>query len=112
MAILNALSLYLLAAIAEIAGCYAFWAWLRLNKSPLWLIPGILSLAFFAWVLTRIDLDFAGRAYAAYGGIYIIASIFWLWAIEQQMPNRWDIIGGLLCLGGMTTILLGQLSKI
>ncbi|GAA0614129.1 YnfA family protein [Paenochrobactrum glaciei] len=112
MPVFNALSLYILAALAEIAGCYAFWAWLRLHKSPLWIIPGVVSLVFFAWLLTHIDLDFAGRAYAAYGGIYIIASIFWLWVVEQQMPSRWDIIGGLLCLGGMMTILLGQLSKI
>ena len=112
MPVFNALLLYILAALAEIAGCYAFWAWLRLHKSPLWIIPGIVSLIFFAWILTRIDLDFAGRAYAAYGGIYIIASIFWLWVVEQQMPSRWDVIGGLLCLGGMMTILLGQLSKI
>ncbi|MFK4825642.1 YnfA family protein [Paenochrobactrum sp. BZR 588] len=112
MPVASALSLYILAALAEIAGCYAFWAWLRLNKSPLWLVPGILSLVFFAWILTRIDLDFAGRAYAAYGGIYIVASIFWLWFIEQQMPNRWDIIGAGLCLCGMMIIIFGQLAKI
>jgi small multidrug resistance family-3 protein len=68
---------YLLAAVAEIAGCYAFWAWLHLDKSPLWLLPGLASLALFAWALTRIDADFAGRAYAAYGGIYILASLVW-----------------------------------
>lgn len=55
---------YILAAIAEIAGCFAFWAWLRLERSPLWLAPGILSLALFAYLLTRIDSDAAGRAYA------------------------------------------------
>ena len=59
---------YLIAAFAEIAGCFAFWAWARLHKSVLWLIPGLASLALFAWVLTHADSALAGRAYAAYGG--------------------------------------------
>lgn len=57
-----------LAAVAEIAGCFAFWAWLRLDRSPLWLAPGLLSLALFAYLLTRVDSAAAGRAYASYGG--------------------------------------------
>lgn len=62
---------YLVAAFAEIASCFAFWAWAQLDKSPLWLIPGLASLALFAWILTRADSAIAGRAYAAYGGVYI-----------------------------------------
>ncbi len=111
MNVVFSLSLYVLAALAEIAGCFAFWGWLRLGKSPLWLAPGMLSLIAFAWLLTRIDLDFAGRAYAAYGGIYIVASLFWLWAVEQQAPSRWDAAGAILCLAGAGTILAGQLAK-
>lgn len=53
---------YILAAIAEIAGCFSFWAWLRLDKSPVWIAPGMVSLAAFAWLLTRVDSDAAGRA--------------------------------------------------
>ena len=59
-----ALAIYVGAAVAEIAGCFSFWAWLRLGKSPLWLAPGMASLALFAFLLTRIDSDFAGRALA------------------------------------------------
>jgi small multidrug resistance family-3 protein len=59
---------YLLAAAAEIAGCFAFWAWLRLGRSVLWVGPGVLALVIFALALTRIETDAAGRAYAAYGG--------------------------------------------
>ena len=91
---------FLIAAFAEIGGCFAFWAWLRLDKSPLWLGPGIISLALFAWALTRIDADFAGRAYAAYGGIYIFSSLIWMWAIEGTFPDRWDIIGATVCVIG------------
>ncbi len=69
---------YTAAACAEIAGCFAFWAWLRLDKSVWWLAPGMVSLALFAWLLTLIEATAAGRAYAAYGGIYIAASLLWL----------------------------------
>ncbi|MGY9107467.1 MAG: YnfA family protein [Alphaproteobacteria bacterium] len=101
---------YIGAALAEIAGCYAFWAWLKLGKSPWWLAPGIASLILFAFLLTKIDSDFAGRAYAAYGGVYIAASLFWLWAIERQMPDRWDAIGTAICFIGAAIILFGPRS--
>ena len=71
--------IYACAAIAEIAGCFAFWAWLRMSKSPFWLIPGCLSLVIFAYLLTRVDSAAAGRSYAAYGGIYITFAVLWLW---------------------------------
>jgi small multidrug resistance family-3 protein len=96
---------YIGAAIAEIAGCFAFWAWLRLDKSPLWLAPGLTALAAFAYLLTLVESDAAGRAYAAYGGIYIVASLCWLWAIEGQRPDQWDISGALICLAGAAIIL-------
>jgi small multidrug resistance family-3 protein len=100
--------LYVLAAFAEIAGCFAFWAWLRLDKSPWWLAPGLVSLALFAWLLARVEVGFAGRAYAAYGGIYIVASLVWLWAIEGTRPDRFDSAGAALCLLGAAVILFGR----
>ena len=99
------LLIYVGAALAEIAGCFAFWAWLRLGKSPLWLLPGMVSLALFGWLLTLAESDAAGRAYAAYGGVYIAASIGWLWMIEGQRPDRFDVSGGLICLAGAGVIL-------
>jgi small multidrug resistance family-3 protein len=98
--------IYIAAALAEIGGCFAFWAWLRMGKSPLWLAPGIASLVVFAWLLTRVDSDAAGRAYAAYGGIYICASLLWLWSVEGGRPDRWDVGGAALCLIGTCVILL------
>lgn len=98
---------FALAAVAEIAGCFAFWAWLRLDRSPLWLVPGMASLALFAFLLTRVDSDAAGRAYATYGGVYIAASITWLWLVEGKAPDRWDLIGLTICLVGAAVILLG-----
>ncbi|OYQ35786.1 hypothetical protein CHU95_05775 [Niveispirillum lacus] len=99
--------LYIVAAFAEIAGCFAFWAWMRDGRSALWLVPGMASLALFAWVLTRVPVDAAGRAFAAYGGVYIAASLTWLWLVEGQKPDRWDIAGAALCLAGAATILWG-----
>jgi len=98
---------YVGAAIAEIAGCFAFWAWLRLDKSALWLIPGSVSLLLFAYLLTLVDSAAAGRAYAAYGGIYIAASFAWLWGIEGVRPDRWDVAGSVLCLAGAAVIIAG-----
>ena len=103
-----ALLLFLLAALAEISGCFSFWAVLRLNRSVFWLLPGVLSLLLFAWLLTRVDVDFAGRAYAAYGGIYILASLLWLWRVEGQWPDRWDLAGAAFCLVGAGLILWGR----
>jgi small multidrug resistance family-3 protein len=99
--------IYALAALAEIGGCFSFWMWLREGKPALWLAPGLASLALFAWLLTLVDTAVAGRAYAAYGGIYIIAALAWLWAVEGVRPDRWDAVGAVICLIGASVILLG-----
>ena len=98
---------YIGAALAEIAGCFAFWAWLRLDKSIWWLVPGVASLCLFAYLLTLVDAEHAGRTYAAYGGVYIVAALVWLWAAEGVKPDRWDAIGAAVCLVGAAIILWG-----
>jgi len=104
---LASVSAYIGAAVAEIAGCFAFWAYFRLGKPVWWLVPGVVSLLVFAYLLTLVDTSAAGRAYAAYGGIYIAASLGWLWAVESVRPDRWDIIGAAVCLVGAGIILFG-----
>lgn len=99
--------LYVAAAVAEIAGCFAFWAWLRLEKPVWWLVPGMASLCLFAYLLTLVEATHAGRAYAAYGGIYIVASLAWLTLVENARADRWDLIGAGLCLLGAAVILWG-----
>jgi small multidrug resistance family-3 protein len=93
------------AALAEIAGCFAFWSWHRLGGSIWLLAPGVAALILFAFLLTLVEADAAGRAYAAYGGIYIVASLGWLWAMENTRPDRWDIAGAIVCLIGAAIIL-------
>ena len=99
--------IYPLAALAEIGGCFAFWAWLKLNRSPVWLVPGVLSLIAFAWLLTLVPAVTAGRLFAAYGGVYICASLAWMALVEKTTPDRWDLIGGAVCLIGAGVILFG-----
>jgi small multidrug resistance family-3 protein len=104
---MQTIAVYVGAAIAEIAGCFAFWAWLRLDKTVGWVLPGMVSLALFAYLLTLVDAFAAGRAYAAYGGVYIAASLGWLWAVEGVRPDRWDLIGATVCLAGAAVIIAG-----
>jgi small multidrug resistance family-3 protein len=100
-------TIYIAAAIAEIAGCFAVWSWLRLDKTAWLLVPGALSLAAFAYLLALIDTDAAGRAFAAYGSVYIAASLGWMFTVEGRLPDRWDVIGAGVCLIGAAIILLG-----
>ncbi len=97
--------IYAAAALAEIGGCYAVWAWARLGQSPLWLLPGAAALAAFAWLLALSPAEWAGRAFAAYGGVYIAASLLWLWGIEGRRPDQWDTLGASLALIGAAIIL-------
>ena len=96
---------FVVASCLEIAGCYAFWMYVRLHQSPLWMIPGVVSLMLFAAALTRIDASNAGRAYAAYGSIYICSALVWMGTVEGNRPDRWDVIGAMICLVGSAVIL-------
>jgi small multidrug resistance family-3 protein len=88
-----------------IAGCFAFWLWLRRGVTFAVAILGIVSLIGFAFALTRVDSAFAGRAYAAYGGIYIAASLLWLWIFERQRPITTDLVGAGLAIAGALVII-------
>jgi small multidrug resistance family-3 protein len=98
--------IFILTAIAEIAGCYFAYLWLR-QHYPVWLLlPSAISLALFAWLLT-LHPTAAGRAYAAYGGVYIAAAIVWLWRVESIKPTTTDVIGAAVCILGAGIIMFG-----
>ena len=99
------LAVFALAAFFEIAGCFAFWIWVRRGATPFVVVLGVVSLGVFALALTRVDAAFAGRAYAAYGGIYIAASLVWLWLVEGQSPTRTDLLGAALAIAGAVVII-------
>lgn len=104
---MNSLLYFGLASFFEIAGCFVFWSVVRLGKPPFWLAAGVVSLMLFAWLLTRVETVAAGRAYATYGGVYIVGSLLWLWLVENRAPDRWDIGGGAVCLVGASIIFFG-----
>jgi small multidrug resistance family-3 protein len=99
---------FLLAAVTEIAGCFAFWHVVRTGGALWWLLPGMASLAVFALALTQVEAEAAGRAFAAYGGVYILASLAWMWAVEGVRPDRFDAVGAALCIVGAAVIIFGQ----
>jgi len=96
--------LFAVTALAEIVGCYLPYLWLRKGGSAWLLLPAAFSLALFAWLLT-LHPTASGRIYAAYGGVYVSAAIFWLWLIDDVEPTRWDLLGAGLCLAGMAIIM-------
>lgn len=77
-----------------------------------WLVPGGVALAAFAWLLTLIPADAAGRVFAAYGGVYVAASLLWLVLVEGVRPSGWDLAGVALCLAGAAVILLGATRQV
>lgn len=99
------LLLFAVAAVFEIAGCFAFWHWLRKDGSAAWAVVGAVSLVAFALALARVDTQFAGRAYAAYGGIYIAMALAWLWLSEGQQPTATDLLGAAVAVAGTLIIL-------
>lgn len=110
MLVLKDIGLYLLAAFFEIVGCYAFLMAIKFDKSALWYAVGLVSLSIFAWALANVDIEFAGRAYAVYGGIYIISAVMWLWLVDKETPTQWDLIGTAVVLLGTAIIFVNAKS--
>ncbi|MDR3607771.1 MAG: YnfA family protein [Oligoflexia bacterium] len=98
--------IYLITACAEILGCFLPYLWLRKSGSAWLLAPAALSLAIFSWLLTLHPTG-AGRTYAAYGGVYVATAVLWLWLVEKQIPDRWDVAGAAVTLAGMAIIAFG-----
>jgi len=106
MLILKTFSLFVVTAIAEIVGCYLPYVWLKKNGSTWLLIPALLSLALFAWLLT-LHPAASGRVYAAYGGVYVAVAMVWLWKVDRVNVTAWDLTGALVAVAGMAIIVWG-----
>lgn len=107
MTLARTFTLFLLTAIAEIAGCYLPYLWLRRNGSGWLVLPSALALSAFVWLLSLQPMT-AGRAYAAYGGIYVVVALIWLRIIDGEALRATDIAGAAVTLVGMSIILLGS----
>lgn len=106
MFLAKTLGLFIMTALAEIAGCYLPYLWLKKDASAWLLVPAAACLALFAWLLS-LHPTAAGRVYAAYGGVYVGVAMLWLWLINAVRPTLWDVVGSTLCLVGMAVIMLG-----
>ncbi|MGE3598356.1 MAG: YnfA family protein [Dehalococcoidia bacterium] len=106
---LKTLGLFFVTAVAEIVGCYLPWLWLREGKSAWLLVPAAASLALFAWLLT-LHPAAAGRVYAAYGGMYVVVAILWLWLVDGVRPTAWDLAGSAVALAGLAIIMFAPRS--
>jgi small multidrug resistance family-3 protein len=106
MGFVSVLSLYLATALAEISGCYLVFLSIRAGRTHLLLLGAAIALGVFAWLLSFHPN--AARAYAAYGGVYVATAVMWGWLVQKQPPDRWDVIGSVVCLVGMTIIVFGH----
>jgi small multidrug resistance family-3 protein len=104
--IIRSISLFLIAGLCEIGGGYLIWLGLRDGKSALLGLIGGIVLILYGIIPTLQPAAFTfGRVYAAYGGIFVVLSLFWGWQIDHKTPDTYDLIGGLICLVGVTVIM-------
>jgi small multidrug resistance family-3 protein len=104
MAIIRSFFLFLLAGLCEIGGGYLIWLTIREGKPWWYAVIGALILALYGVVATMQTADF-GRAYAAYGGIFIVLALLWAWKVDNFRPDKYDVIGALIALIGACIII-------
>jgi small multidrug resistance family-3 protein len=105
MLVIRSLALFLLAAVFEIGGAWLVWQGLREHRGWLWIGGGIISLALYGFVATQQPAGDFGRILASYGGIFIAGSLVWGWVADGYQPDRYDILGAIICLAGMAVII-------
>jgi small multidrug resistance family-3 protein len=104
MAFIKSFLLFILAGLFEIGGGYLIWQCLRNDKPLWWGVLGGIILVLYGVVATWQTADF-GRAYAAYGSIFIVMALVWAWKVDSFVPDKWDIIGALVSLIGAGIII-------
>ena len=106
MQFIQTAGLFFVTAVLEILGCFLPYLWLK-QKAGIWvLMPAVLALAAFVWLLS-LHPAASGRVYAAYGGVYVATAIAWLWLIEGIRPSTYDLVGSVVALVGMGIIVVG-----
>jgi small multidrug resistance family-3 protein len=104
MPVIRSFLLFLLAAVFEIGGAWLIWQGIREHRGWPWLIGGVLALGVYGFVATLQPSGDFGRILAAYGGIFVAGSLAWGWAADGYRPDRYDILGAVICLAGMAVI--------
>jgi len=103
--ILRSIGLFIVAAFLEIGGCWLVWQGLRSHRGWLWVVGGVLALGAYGLAATRQPSGDFGRVLAAYGGIFIAGSLAWGWVADGYRPDRYDVLGALICLVGVAVIM-------
>ena len=105
MSVARSILLFILAAVAEIGGAWLVWPGVREHRGWIWTGAGVIALGLYGFVATlQPDANF-GRILAAYGGVFVAGSLVWGVALDGFRPDRWDIIGALICLVGVAVIM-------
>jgi len=104
IATIKSIFYFVLAGLFEIGGGYLVWLWLRESKSAWYGFVGAFVLVLYGVIPTLQPANF-GRVYAAYGGIFIVLSILWGWQVDKILPDRFDMLGGLVALIGVAIIM-------
>ncbi|MBO2453041.1 YnfA family protein [Actinomadura barringtoniae] len=105
MDVLRSMGLFVLAAVAEIGGAWLVWQGVREHRGLVWVGAGIVALGLYGFVATfQPDPNF-GRILAAYGGVFVAGSLAWGMIADGFRPDRYDVIGALVCLAGVAVIM-------
>ena len=110
MSVAKSITLFLLAAIAEIGGAWLIWQGVREHRGVAWIGSGIVALAAYGFVATLQPDAHFGRILAAYGGVFVAGSLAWGMALDGFRPDRWDLTGAGVCLVGVALIMYGPRS--
>ena len=105
--VIRSILLFVLAAVAEIGGAWLIWQGVREQRGWLWAGLGVIALGIYGFVATLQPDALFGRILAAYGGVFVAGSLAWGMALDGFRPDRWDIIGALVCLAGVAVIMYG-----
>ncbi|WP_433297508.1 YnfA family protein [Actinoplanes sp. CA-030573] len=105
MTVLRSIVLFVLAAVAEIGGAWLVWQGVREHRGLLFVGAGVVSLGVYGFVATLQPDSHFGRILAAYGGVFVAGSLVWAMVADRFRPDRFDVIGALLCLAGVAVIM-------
>jgi small multidrug resistance family-3 protein len=103
--ITRSIGLFVLAAVAEIGGAWLVWQGWREDRGWWWIGAGIVALGAYGFVATFQPDPHFGRVLAAYGGVFVAGSLAWGMLVDRFQPDRWDLIGALVCLLGVAIIM-------
>ena len=102
---LRSIALFVVAALFEIGGAWLVWQAVREGRAWWLAALGVIALGLYGFVASfQPDAQF-GRILAAYGGIFVAGSLVWGVLLDGYRPDRFDIVGAVICLGGVGVIM-------